>query len=688
MGRIPEDILDSIRRATDLGALIGRYVPLKKSGKAMSGRCPFHQEKSPSFYVWTEPGIWKCFGCGVGGNAFTFLMQKEGLRFFEAVRELARAAGITLPEDDDPEAVAREARLGHLREVTEWACKHFQNALKSPEGEAGRSYFKRRGISGSTARDFRLGYAPPGWDVMILAAHRDGIPEQDLFDAGMIIQREGKSGHYDRFRDRVIFPISDQQGRVIAFGARTLGADEPKYLNSPETPIYTKGKHLYAFHLAKHEILRSGEAAVMEGYTDVLLAHQYGYKVAVAGLGTALTPDQAKKLAQYAKKLWLIYDGDAAGLRAAEKAIPAFLPEPIETRVCVLPGGKDPADVFVQDGAESFRVSLAASREAFDHLLDVRGKAQDLTSVPGKTAAVESCLAALVGVQDEIRRALYVKRLAEEFGVPPDIAARKLDELRLRAQTHERDVHARRRPEASGGTQGPSRAAPRPADHSSGGAGSGSGSGSGAGRSAFDDGPPIDALHANVGDPGGDHGGDHDGFVDHGAGAPVDALGESVPEAPQGPPPQVERQFIEALLGAPELLQEVPVSIPDAMFHRACRRLLERLLAARDALDDAATAPPAPTVLRSAAFTRPTVVDIDRLLGTMDDPVLASLGAELRASSVGKQLLGQGRDCMRRLVVAREERHLREELKGTDNAGEEDDLLRRLQAHHAKRAGK
>ena len=336
MSRIPDDVLDSIRQATDIVELVGRYVPLQRSGHDFKARCPFHQEKTPSFYVVPDKEMWTCFGCHKGGNVFSFLMEREGLTFLEAVRQLAGAAGITIDSTASPEAAAQASRLGRLREVCDWACRRFQAGLRWKEGARAREYLKGRGMTGETANLFRLGYAPAGWDNLLGAASREGIGEQDLLDAGLVIARDGgRGGSYDRFRDRVVFPIQDAQGRVIAFGARTLADEEPKYLNSPETPLFTKGRHLYALHLAKKEMLRTGEGAVMEGYTDVILTHQAGWPVAVAGLGTALTREQAALASRYVKKLYLVYDGDAAGLRAAERAIPEFLPEAIETRVAV-----------------------------------------------------------------------------------------------------------------------------------------------------------------------------------------------------------------------------------------------------------------------------------------------------------------------------------------------------------------
>jgi DNA primase len=433
---IPDDVIDSIRQAVDLAELVGRYVPLRRSGRSLKGCCPFHQEKTPSFHVTPERGFWKCFGCGKGGNAFTFLMEREGLTFPEAVRQLARETGVRLPDDDDPAAARHASLLGRLRDVCEWACREFEKALRAPDGEAARAYFKRRGISGETALRFRLGYAPPGWQRLADAARAAGIAESDLVEVGLLRRKEAEGGRpgrtFDMFRERVTFPICDAQGRVIAFGARTLGSDEPKYLNSPESPLFVKGRTLYALHLAKQEMMRSGDGAVMEGYTDVIMAHQCGWPVAVAGLGTALTREQAELLARYARRVYLVYDGDTAGRRASERNAPAFLPEEIETRVVLLEGAKDPCDLLLAGGLPAFQEQLATSREVFDHLLAAAKR------VPGEAQALDAALAPLVAVKGKSRRPLYVRRVADEF---------RIDDVRVLDRLAELDAAAARSPQ-------------------------------------------------------------------------------------------------------------------------------------------------------------------------------------------------------------------------------------------------
>jgi DNA primase len=432
LSRIPEDVLDTVRSSVDLVELIGRYAPLKRSGRTYKACCPFHEEKTPSFVVWPQTGIWKCFGCGRAGNAYGFLMEKEGVSFREAAEQLARAAGITI-EDDDPGARRQASRRTRLREACEWACRFFETWLRRPEGRGAVDYLKRRGITGETAQRFRLGYAPPGWEGLLRDGASSGFDEDLLVEAGLLVRRDPDdrrrgSGVYDRFRDRLVFPIADGQGRVIAFGARALGDAEPKYLNSPETPLFTKGRHLYALHLARPEMMRSGEGGVMEGYTDVVMAHQCGWPVAVAGLGTALTPQQASLVARHVKRLYLLYDGDAAGRAAAARAIPSFLPADIEARVALLPPGRDPCDILVEGGVEALRGHLDAAPEAFDHLLAAGGEAEDASSVAGRARAVDEALDALRGVTSQVRLALYLDRIADHLSVPREAVGARFAE--------------------------------------------------------------------------------------------------------------------------------------------------------------------------------------------------------------------------------------------------------------------
>jgi DNA primase len=453
---------------------------------------------------------------------------------------------------------------------------------------------------GETAAKFRLGFAPPGWDGLTSAAAESGYGEDELVEAGLVIRKEARGepsrgpgirrrGVYDRFRERIIFPIADAQGRVIAFGARAMGDAEPKYLNSPETPLYTKGRHLYALHLAKDAMLKTGDGAVMEGYTDVMMSHQAGWPVAVAGLGTALTPEQARRVSRYVRRLWLVYDGDEAGLRAAERAVPAFLSQAVEARVVVLPPGRDPFDLMRSGGLDAMQPYLRQSLESFDHLLRERGRARDRTTAAGRAAATEDALRALVGVEDPVRRALYLRRLADEYGVPEDVAREQLRALAHRASRR-------------------------------------------------------DSPHGE---------------------APTGAVSETAP-----PPPAAERLLLEALVGRPELLDELGVDGSGIVSDALCRDLLECLVAARGSVAVDSGGDSGGVAARS-------------LLDRIAEPRLAAFAADLSATGFGKDLLVQGRDCLARLRGQREAREIQEELR---RAPESDEWLRKLVSHHRRRA--
>src|SRR5262245_11009136 len=316
--RVAPEVLDEIRARVDLVDLVGAVVPLKRAGERWKGLCPFHQEKTPSFTVHPKLHLFHCFGCHAGGDAFEFLRRHDRLEFPEAVRLLAERAGVPLPgREGAREAGARDG----LFQLMEWAARRFEAWLwEGPEAERARAYLDGRGIARETAQGFRLGYAPEGWDHLLGAARKDGHPVEALLGAGLVLPRQTGPGHYDRFRGRLIFPIADTQGRVIAFGGRGLAGEEPKYLNSPETSLYQKGQTLYALHLAREAMTGSRRALLVEGYVDCLMAHQHGLKETVAVLGTALTPAQLGLLGRYADEAILFFDADRAGQQAARRA--------------------------------------------------------------------------------------------------------------------------------------------------------------------------------------------------------------------------------------------------------------------------------------------------------------------------------------------------------------------------------
>lgn len=414
-GRIPEDVVDRIREATDIVDLVSSYVALKRSGRSFKGLCPFHDEKTPSFIVNPERQSYKCFGCGEGGNVFTFLMQQDRLTFPEAARLLAERSGIPIPEprESAPAGESREALFAALR----FADEFFRERLASSAGNGARRYLERRGISPATIERFGVGYAPASWDGLLASARRRRLPPAILAKAGLVIPKRDGS-HYDRFRDRVVFPIRDLQGRVVGFGGRTLGDGEPKYLNSPETALFQKGHLLYGLTEVRRVSRAPSEIALMEGYTDVVLAHQHGIESAVATLGTSLTPDHARLLRRFTERVVLVFDGDDAGDRASARGIEPLLEADLEVRIVHLPAGIDPADLVVREGGEALARALA---DAPDFLEDeIQRTRVSLRGGSDRDRGREALR--LVSLARRIpgaaERALRLRRISEELGVP------------------------------------------------------------------------------------------------------------------------------------------------------------------------------------------------------------------------------------------------------------------------------
>ena len=363
-------LLDEIRAGVDIVEIVGRFVNLRKSGQNYKGLCPFHGEKTPSFMVNPKKGIFHCFGCGVGGDAFGFLMRQDRLSFPEAVRALAKQANVTLPEDRGPRAP--DSGREELFRVMDLAAGFYTERLWTAGGERARAYLDERGIAPEVARRFGLGWAPEGWDVLLGALKAQGVAEDTLVAAGLVVPRENRPGVYDRFRGRLLFAIRDLQGRVVAFGGRGFGDEQPKYLNSPETPLYSKGSLLYAADLARDTIRERNRALIVEGYVDCLMAHQYGFTETVAALGTAFTATQLAVLRRYCDEVVTFFDADAAGRKAAERAEELLEPTgsglnwgvnragtfeatgALRVKVALLPAGHDPDTFLRASGAEAF----------------------------------------------------------------------------------------------------------------------------------------------------------------------------------------------------------------------------------------------------------------------------------------------------------------------------------------------
>jgi len=425
--RFPPHLLDDIRARLPISAVIGRRVAWDKR-RSNPGRgdwwacCPFHGEKTPSFHAEDRKGRYHCFGCGVSGDHFTFLVEQEGMSFPDAVAQLAAEAGVTLPERR-PGDERREAERASLHEVIEKAARYFEAALKGPDGAKARAYLRERGLAPDVERRFRLGYAPPGRNGLKQHLADAGISQDLMVEAGLLVAGEDIPVSYDRFRDRVMFPITDARGKVIAFGGRALAPDaQPKYLNSPETPLFRKGHVLYNAQAARAALRRGGHLLVVEGYIDAIACAAAGFESTVAPLGTALTEDQLHLLWGMADEPILCFDGDAAGLKAASRAIDLALPllKPGKSlKFALLPQGQDPDDLIRSQGPDAFAAVLEAARPLSQMMVSRELSGVDL-STPESRAALERRLYAMafaIGDKDLARhfRDYFRLRLSELF---------------------------------------------------------------------------------------------------------------------------------------------------------------------------------------------------------------------------------------------------------------------------------
>lgn len=410
-GPIPQEFIDEVLARSDLVALIERRIPLRKAGRDFTARCPFHDEKTPSFTVSPDKQFYHCFGCGAHGNAIGFLMAFDRLEFRDAVADLAAEAGLTLPAGDQ----APPARHLQLRSVLEAAAQYFREQLRGAHNAI--AYLKSRGLSGPTAAAFGLGYAPAGWDALL--RHFGSTLEQRtlLLECGLIIPREhSDDGFYDRFRNRIVFPIRDGRGRVIGFGGRILGEGQPKYINSPETPLFHKGQELYGLYEARQAERDLSWVLVVEGYMDVLMLAEHGITNAVAALGTATTPEHLRRLFRYTRRIVFCFDGDSAGRTAAVRALNTSLPEMLEGREIAflfLPEGEDPDSLVRREGRDGF---LARTQEALplsDFLLQQLKEGLNVQTIEGRTRLLERGRSTFKKIPDGIFRQLLEQALAQ-----------------------------------------------------------------------------------------------------------------------------------------------------------------------------------------------------------------------------------------------------------------------------------
>ena len=408
--------------AANIRQVVGEFVPLKKRGHNWVGLCPFHPDKDPSFSVNEDKQIFYCFGCGEGGSAIKFLMKIQGLSFPEAVKTLASRYGVTVPERPlSPERRKKLQLRDELIEVNEKAAAFFhENLLSSRSAAEAREYLEERGMDSSIISTFRLGWAQDRWDALVNFLQEQGVNISLAETAGLVMPRKGGNGHYDRFRGRIIFPIRDMQGNTVAFGARILPGkdqdDQPKYINSPETPVYSKGKVLYGLYQNKSAIRKAGFGVIVEGYMDLLALVQAGVGNAAATLGTALTADHVKFLKRVCRDWVVVFDGDAAGQRAAARALPLFYAQGLNVRVLSLPVEDDPDTFIRREGKERWEELLESIPSGLDFILD-RGLELHGRDTEGRLRTVEEAMGLVDAVDDAVRKSLLISRIAQKTGV-------------------------------------------------------------------------------------------------------------------------------------------------------------------------------------------------------------------------------------------------------------------------------
>lgn len=418
---IPDETIRRIKNTANIVDVISEHVLLKKAGRNYLGLCPFHAEKTPSFTVNAEKQIFYCFGCHTGGNVFSFLMQKEGFGFPDAVRALAGKYGIEVPAPKmTPAQRYRLSENERLYRINEEAMRFFHRTLMDPQqGGRAMSYLLGRGMTRKIIEGHQLGYAPARWDGLLHGLQQKKISADWLAKAGLVIARKNSSGFYDRFRDRVVFPISNLSGQVLGFGGRVMGDDLPKYLNSPETPVYNKRRCLYGIDKANRPARSAGRVYVVEGYFDVLAMHLYGFENTVATLGTALTLEHVlllKGMVGRSGQVFLVYDSDAAGIKAAQRSVAVFEEGFLDARVLVLPRGHDPDTFMRENGPDDFQKAADKALGMIPFIIDAAVDTHGL-SLEGKIKVVNEVLGALASVQDSLARGLYIKQLAERLGI-------------------------------------------------------------------------------------------------------------------------------------------------------------------------------------------------------------------------------------------------------------------------------
>lgn len=443
---LPDAFLQELKSRSDLAEIASAYVTLKRSGRNLVGLCPFHHEGTPSFNIYPENGSFYCFGCGAGGDVITFVRRIENLDYMEAVRFLAQRAGLPMPEREVDDSMSR--LRARILEINREAARFYYAVLNSEDGKAGREYFARRALKPETIRHFGLGFSPGSRFALVDYLQRKGFTAQELVLANVAFQsRNGRP--VDRFAGRVMFPIIDLRGNVVAFGGRTLGDDKPKYLNTSETPVFSKGEMLFALNFAKNA--DSGRLILCEGYMDVIAMHQAGFTDAVATLGTALTQHQARLMAKYTKEVVVSYDADEAGQKAASRAIPILREAGLLVRVLTISGGKDPDEYIKAYGPLKFKQMLHECGNDVEYRLQKIRCGVNLQNPEGRVAYLNAAVQILATLDNKIEREVYAGKIAEETGLETATVAEQVEKLQKKGRkTLQKKVFRAIEREASG----------------------------------------------------------------------------------------------------------------------------------------------------------------------------------------------------------------------------------------------
>jgi DNA primase len=442
--RYPQTFIDDLKRQADIVRVIQDYVQLKKKGANWMACCPFHKEKTPSFSVSPTKEIFYCFGCHKGGSVFNFVMEIERVAFPEAIKIVADKIGMPLPKlIDDSRFEARRQESDEVVELNSWALDWWQNQLESSaEGRIARDYLAQREISEETQKTFRLGYAPDSWDALSSYLRQKGATQQQIDRSGLIAKKEDSDRSWDRFRGRLMFPVFDHQGRPIAFGGRTLKNEDAKYINSPETPAYVKGRHLFGLNLTRDEIRRQGFAILVEGFLDLIVPYQFGVKNIAASLGTALTTDQVKLLSRFARKVVVNYDGDRAGVQAAKKSIEILLAEDLEVKVLVLPDNADPDEYIRKFGVTEYQRRRAQAQPHIQFVIENALRGRNLHRPAEKGEAVDEVLPYIKAVNNSVQKREYFDMAMDALRIT-DAALRR--ELWISLRQRNANIDAKRR---------------------------------------------------------------------------------------------------------------------------------------------------------------------------------------------------------------------------------------------------